>query len=122
MDRIKTVEFGGRKIEYVDYTHLKGDEYVQTVQQVTSHFTRPGLPSDKSILMLVDVTDSTITQPVLDAMRESVKGLGNHVKAMAVVGVTGLKKVFLDIVNAVSSEEIKAFGTLDEAKNWLGLK
>jgi hypothetical protein len=72
-----------------------------------------------SVLTLTDVSDSQFNNDV----RESLKALTLHnkpyVKAAAVVGVTGLKKVLLSVVMKFSGRNLVTFNSLDEAKNWL---
>ncbi len=38
---------------------------------------------------------------------------------MAIVGVTGIKAIFLNAINLFSKQDVRPFKTIEEAKEWL---
>ena len=94
-NRITKEEYNGKTIYIIDYSGLIGDVYPQTVAQVTETLKQEHENGIDNMLLLIDVTDSSVSKNVLEAFNRSVETINPFVHAMGVVGVKGLKKVFL---------------------------
>ena len=74
-------------------------------------------------LNLVNWEDTYTSKEIVDYFRsdEAVQIMKNHKKS-ALVGITGVKKIFLSVFYKISksvSVSIKIFNTEEEAKEWL---
>ena len=114
--RVKWIEYKGKEILHDDYTNLQGEELVHTIEILTNHLMESG---KKEILLLIDLNDSYTNKEVVNAFTEAGKRVRPIVKRTAVLGITGVKKVLLNVVNKLSSIDANPFSTEEEAKEWL---
>ena len=70
-------------------------------------------------LLLTDVSRCLATDTALEALKRNTKDVNPYTKGSAVVGITGLRKFALDMVNRFSGMNTKSFNTHEEAKEWL---
>ncbi len=114
--RMKYVTHKGMEIEINDFTNLRGDRFASIIKANT----QISLNSDKrDLLGIIDVSNSYINKETLNAFNESGEATKHLIAKTAVVGVTGLKKIFLNVVNKFTKLEAKPFDTIEEAKDWL---
>jgi hypothetical protein len=73
----------------------------------------------KSMLLLTNVTGTPFNVRNVDDIKAYAKFNTPYVKASAVVGVTGIKKVILDAVIRLTGRSIVSFATEEEALDWL---
>jgi len=114
------VDYKGNQIYYVDYSYIKSnDEFLSIIKETNSFREKVKAQGKKNLLMLVDVTGSFVYGEVLD----EIKKAGKHTKEItareAVVGVTGAKKILLKVVQTFTKMNLKVFGNVDDAMNWL---
>jgi len=115
-ERVKWIEYKGKDILDYDYTNLQGDEFVETIKVLTDHLMNIG---KEDILLLLDLTNSFTNKAVVNAFTEAGKRVRPVVKKTAVLGITGVKKVLLNVVNKLSSIDANPFSTKEDAKEWL---
>ena len=72
-----------------------------------------------SLLTLTDVTNARFNDEVGDGMKQFSAHNKPYVKAAAVVGITGLKKIIFGAVVAFSKRNIESFDDVEQAKRWL---
>jgi hypothetical protein len=114
------IEYKGKEIYFVDYTHLKTPEEFLAVIKGTNAFREETKAKGKrNILMLVDVTGSYVYGEALDALKRSGKITKEITKKEAIVGITGAKKILLQIMQVFTGMQLRPFATLNEAKEWL---
>ena len=114
--RVKWIEYEGKEILCDDYTNLQGEELVETIEVLTNHLIDSG---KKEILLLIDLNNSYTNKEVVNAFTEAGKRVRPVVKRTAVLGITGVKKVLLNVVNKLSSIDANPFSTEEDAKKWL---
>ena len=114
-ERIKWINYKGKEILLDDYTNLQGD-YVEIIEALTNHLINSG---KKEILLLIDLNNSYTNKAVVNAFTEAGKRVRPVVKRTAVLGITGVKKVLLNVVNKLSSIDANPFSTEEDAKEWL---
>ena len=71
------------------------------------------------VLSLSDVTGCFFNNEIMEVLKEQSKISMPLTKKAAVVGITGIKKILLNAVNAVNANARKPFDTIEEAKDWL---
>ena len=114
------IEHKGVKIVYLDYRNLKKTEDFKRKVHATIERTKFYEENNISdLLVLTDLTDSFIVGDASKYLKQSTKLGKSFVKKSAVIGITGAKKVILNIINVFSGYQTKAFDTAEEAKDWL---
>jgi hypothetical protein len=114
--RVKWIEYKGKEILRDDYTNLQGEELVHAIEVLTNHLMESG---KKEVLLLIDLNNSYTNKEVVNAFTEAGKRVRPIVEKTAVLGITGVKKVLLNVVNKLSSIDANPFSTEEEAKEWL---
>ena len=114
------ITYKGKDIIYLDYRGLKKPEEFQEKVGETIKRTKYYLENNiKDILVLTDLNDSYIYGNATKFLKESTKMARPFVKKSAVIGISGAKRILLNMVNLFSGYETKAFQTIEEAKDWL---
>jgi len=72
-----------------------------------------------SVLVLVDLTNTRMTQKANARLSEVISDTKKYVRRTAVVGMTGLRKIFLDYFALLASSETGSFEDPDSAMKWL---
>ena len=114
--RMKWFEYKDKEILLDDYTNLYPEQFAPLVKNIANLTLESG---KKDILLIVDVTNSYANKEAVNAFVEAGKISKDLLTKTAVVGITGVKKILLNIVNKFSGANAKTFATLDEAKEWL---
>jgi hypothetical protein len=115
-NRVSWIEYKGKKILLTDYSNATPDEIIATVQE---SITVSIAQEKQSLLQIVDVTNAKYDRNSWQILRQGAKETGPYSKASAVLGVDAAKKFFLTVTKMLSKRNIKAFGSLEEAKDWL---
>jgi hypothetical protein len=115
----KWMEYKGRKILYVDVRKATGDEFVAVLDRSkTMLWAQPS-----KVLYLGNIEDSTVSKEVMDWIKTNGPDTGRaRMEKLAVVGASGVKKVFMDVVQLVLSKvavPARGFKTEQEALDWL---
>jgi len=73
----------------------------------------------KSLLLITNVTDTGFDTQVAAIMGEYADHNTPYVKASALVGVSGVQKVVLAAIKAITGRDFYLAGTMEEAQEWL---
>lgn len=73
----------------------------------------------RSACVLTDISDAHWDDEVKEALKQLAKGNGPHVKASAIVGVTGIRSIIFSAIARFSGREFKLFDSEAAAKDWL---
>lgn len=113
----KWIEHRGKKILFADYSNFTDlSAFKQEVDSVTSITINE--PKD-SVLLLVDVTGTIGESEMVDYLKESAKADDENMKKVAVVGVSGYRRIFLRAVIQFTRLSVKTFDQIEDAKDWL---
>ena len=116
MERVRFIQHKGKEILLLDFSECKPEESYQVIEKAKALIsTRP----QQSLLTLTDVTNIRFDNILAERMKEFTAHNKPFVKAAAVVGVTGLKKILFEAVMIFSKRKLHAFETHDQAKEWL---
>ena len=117
MERIRFVEHRGKKILLEDFSGMQpGREYVAALEEARRIIhSQP----ESSVLAMFDATNGMFDQDVINRMNEFAKSNKPYIKASALVGITGLRKIALSAVSRLSGRDFKVFDTREEAMDWL---
>jgi len=114
--RVKFIKHLDKEILHLDFSNSTPGEVLQTIE--TAKKVISGKPKN-SLLTLTDVTNARFNEAVGDGMKQFTAHNKPYVKAAAVVGVTGLKRIIFTAVIAFSKRNLETFDSVDEAKQWL---
>jgi hypothetical protein len=120
MNRSRFIEHGGKRMLLLDYSGLGADaaelqaEMDRSKQLISGE--EPG-----TVLTICDVRGSKVTPTNVKAMQQLVKHNTPFVRWGAVViGLTGVYLTAFRATQALSRRKnLRSFGDLDEAKEWL---
>jgi hypothetical protein len=117
MERIRPVTHKGKEILVVDVSNSRGagtsiDILAKAREQIDCR--APG-----SLRLLTDVTNTHYDAGGAEAMKAYSKGNTPYVKASAVIGVAGIKRVLFNAVVKLTGRHIATFDTVEAGLDWL---
>jgi hypothetical protein len=109
--------YKGKKIFIARYDHMTKEELLSEVTEVKDYMAANQVNED--MLVLVDTTGTLVSPDVLTLFKEvSAKSTQFNTKT-AILGMTGPRRVFLDIVAKFSKTMVTPFDDAQTAKDWL---
>jgi hypothetical protein len=116
MDRVQKIQYQGKEILYINYKDLIGDDQmIATLNEAE----RLILLDNKPHLQLVNFINAFATPGYMAAAKKFGKRTKSLTSKSAIVGITGVKALLLKSYNFVSGDKLKAFETLEQAKEYL---
>lgn len=116
MERVVFVEHKGKQILLIDFSHCQPAEILEVMAQAGRIVsTQP----KGSVLTLTDGTDAHYNSQVTEAMRQYVKDNQPYVRAAAVVGMSGLRKVVMQTLKVLTKREFSLCDSRQEAMDYL---
>jgi hypothetical protein len=115
-EKIRLITHEGKNILHLDFSNCKAEEILDTI--IRAKKVIASYP-EKSLLTLTDVTDARFNDAVTQEMKAFTAHNRPYVRAGAVVGVTGLKRIIFQAVVAFSGRKLSAFDNVDQAMQWL---
>jgi hypothetical protein len=116
MERLAFVEHRGKQILYHNFTNAHPADWFPVIEESQRVI---GRMLKDSVLTLTDITNCEVDDAVLQKVNELLEHNKPYVRAAAIVGVAGFRKILLNTVMKLSGRKLEAFDTLDQAKNWL---
>ncbi len=116
MNSCLTIPYKQKKITYLDLSGANQDQILPLLKDAQEMIAK--LPA-KSALVLTNVKDTTYNSTISNAIKEFTNKNTPYVKASAVIGAEGLRKVLLQTVCMLTKREIHAFDTQETAMDWL---
>lgn len=116
MERVRFVQHGGKDILLVDFSECKPDEAHLVIDKAKALISTKPM---QSLLTLTNVTNLRFDEKLNDHMKEYAAHNKPFVRAGAVVGIVGLKKIIFQAVMMFSKRKLDVFDTVDQAKTWL---
>ncbi len=115
-ERVKFLQHQGKEILLLDFSGCSVEDACGIIDRSLPVInTRPL----QSLLTLTDITDMRFDDKLSQRMKEFAAHNKPYVRASAVVGVTGLKKILFDAVMIFSKRKLHAFDDREKAKAWL---
>ena len=117
-DRVRFIEHKGRKIIYLDFSNLHGDDLAKVVNEFKQLVLAN--KNNNRLVSLTNFSNSHIFGEGLSHIKKVAKEVRPYLYKRAVIGITGAKMVLYKTVNFFAgSTPTKLFKTLDEAKDYL---
>ena len=114
---ISFISHNGKSILYVDYSQCKDKwEMIQLLEATVPHYRN----AIGKVLTLSDYNNVTGSQEFMNVVKQLGKELFDaKTEKGAVLGITGLKKIFLQGYNLIAKQKIMAFDTKEQALKYL---
>ncbi|MFI5368625.1 MAG: hypothetical protein ACHQ1F_06395 [Spirochaetia bacterium] len=116
MSRVQFITHKGKRILYFDLSSCKVAEISAVVAEAKRAVASQ---PPASVLALTNVTETELSKSSSAIIKDFTAHNKPFIKASAVVGVEGLRKVIYNAAMAFSGRTISAFDTLEQAKDWL---
>jgi hypothetical protein len=116
MPKVEFITHKGKEILFLDFSYGRPDNIMPFIEEAKKIIA--GQPQS-SLLTLTDVTEGQFNNKISDVFKKFALHNKPYVKAAAVVGVVGLRKVLYEMVIKFSGRQMSVFDTLEEAKDWL---
>ncbi len=116
------IEFEGKQIFYVNLAGFKTDENAleteldQTIGNIGIGWANTPLGT---ALVLVDLRETNISRKVQRRIMDRIAETRKYIRKTAVVGLSGIRRVFLDLFARSSTVETVGFDDPEAAKRWL---
>ena len=112
----KFIEYNGTRILMFDFAQCELEEMVPVIREGKQLIAAE---PEKSVLTLTDVTGARNNSAAARVMKELAAYNKPYVKAAAVVGLDGLKRIALEAVARFSGRNLTAFDDIEKAMVWL---
>ena len=116
MERVRRVEQQGKAVVLIDLSGCPAAEVASLLVQGRAMIATC---APKTALTLTDVTDARFDDAATHEARTNAEQNAPYVRAAALVGVTGLKKIVYNVVTRMTGRDYKVFATREEALRWL---
>ncbi|HEY3449106.1 MAG TPA: hypothetical protein VGK67_22280 [Myxococcales bacterium] len=116
MDRVSKLEHRGRTVVLIDVSGCKAKEAAEVLiagRVLVATF------APASALTLTDVTGTTFDDAATREAQTNARQNAPFVKAGALVGVTGLKKIVYTAVTRLTGRNFSVFDDRQKALDWL---
>jgi hypothetical protein len=114
----KWIEYHGKKIFHIDLSNFGSDaEALRNELQEASRITTS--QPENSVLVITDMRNTVISSTILKIAQASSSATTKYVRKTAVVGISGIRRYFMDTISAFTGQKFSAFDTLEEAMEWL---
>ncbi len=116
MSRINTIEYEGTSVLLIDWSKLSLEGIKELMEEARSiiHSMPP-----TSVLALSDFTDTHYDKATADILGEYAASNKPYMKASALVGMTGMRKILYNVATRVSGRKFSLHDTREEALKWL---
>jgi hypothetical protein len=123
MAKIKWETYKNKLIMYIDYTNINTikPEGLKQLKEVIEEVRAGTDQATDTIYYLSDVTNSIANSAAMKLLQDVAQYTIDSGKCgkMSVVGITGIKKSLLGLLNVVMHANQKGFDTIQQAKEWL---
>lgn len=116
MDRVTKIDHKGTPILFLDFSKIRTAEVASVIAEASSiiHSSPPN-----SLKIMSDFTDANYDKETTADVKAFSASNKPYVKASAVVGITGLKKIIFTGIISATGRKMNLCATREEAKDWL---
>lgn len=117
MSRTQQITRKGKVIYYMDFSNLNDVEEIRAVIKEGALYIRSKPAA--SVLTLTSINGMHFSNEIREMFNEFISCNKPYVKAGAVVGLNGLQQIVYNGLMKMTGREIKSFGSMDSAAEWL---
>ena len=121
MERVSWIEHKGKSILYINYSGLSARKDKDLLLEIIEEVKKQAFEKQSKSLFLTNAKDAYTDSFILSKLKEAAKFCNDNdlVEKECIVGLGGLKKAFIRIINTFAKSTLIMFKDLDEAKDWL---
>ncbi|HTX91246.1 MAG TPA: hypothetical protein VMC09_08520 [Anaerolineales bacterium] len=113
------IDYRGKRIFFADYSGF-GNDTAGLQQELDEAVEVLAREPDKSVLVLSNFENTVTTVTNLNAVRHSIQPANKAVIKRAILGVGGVRRMFLTTFsNVLGDTDVAAFDTQEQALVWL---
>jgi len=112
---VSWIQYQGKQILYADYRNLKSEELMLANLKEELKFYE----NATELLCLNDYRDTYISKTFMNKVSEAGKKYKHVHTRSAILGITGLKKIFLNSYAAITGDALRSFDDETKAKEYL---
>ena len=116
MARITWVTHKGKEILVFDHCKLTEDDCRQQISKVENSIQST---TQKDLLKLSIVSGKNRDTDVKEQLQALANKYDSLIRKEAIIGLKGLRKVFLKATSAISNKAVASFDDIEKAKDWL---
>ena len=116
MARVEFIKHNGKELLLLDFSNCKPGDVFLVIDEAKK--TIRSCP-ENSVLTLTNVTNMRFDDRVTEQLKAFTAHNKPYVRAAAVIGVEGIKKIILNAVMLFSKRKFHVFDNIETAKNWL---
>ena len=114
---VSIINYKGKEILFLDHKGVAENELINSIMAGTRAILES---KSKEIIYIADFTDCFINKEVMEYLKsDENKEAVKKTRKSAVIGITGLKKIFLNAYNTFFKSNVKACKSLEEAKEFV---
>ncbi len=117
MSYVTLLRYKGIKIIYTNCSNIKTLEEVESAFGESSEIITK--EPQKSVLAISNFENTFFNKSVIAIIKEALKKNKSYIKYTAVIGISGLAKLMFDGIVRATRRDLRLFGTLSEAKEFL---
>jgi hypothetical protein len=116
--RSRWVEHNGQKVLYQDFANLFYNvEAIKNELEEVQEIVLDQPPG--SLLVISDFTNTEISGDLMGILNQASRATKPHVRKTAVLGVTGIKRTFGDLLSRITGQPLVYFTNEADALEWL---
>lgn len=116
--RSRWIEHNGQKILYQDFGNLFFN--IEAVKNELDEVQEIVLDQPQnSLLIISDFTNTEISGDLMSILNQASKATKPYVRKTAVLGVTGIKRTFGDLLSRITGQPLVYFTNEADALEWL---
>ncbi len=112
----KQLIHNGQLIILHDYNGLAGDAYADAILQ---NLKAADADATGERLVLIDAGNTVVNKNVMKAYKTIAGSTAPSLSKTAVIGATGIQKLFISTITNLFKLNIRAFDSKEEAMTWL---
>ena len=106
----------GKEVLFLDYTGFTPDDKQEFYALLDE--AKAFILTRKKIFLIVDTNDSFADNEMINRMKQDAKEEKDIIEKEAILGISGIKGVFVQVISLFSGITIRTFNTKEEAMNW----
>jgi hypothetical protein len=119
MSKVTQIVHGAKQIVQIDFNGCTPGQFAPIIEEAQRAIL--GSPPG-SVLALTLVENVRFDPATVIEMQRFVSRVGPHLKANAIVGITGMKKVVFGGIKPLYRAPVELFDTVAPAKDWLSAR
>jgi len=114
-ERIKFLKHEGKDILFLNFADCRSNDVLRIIDEAKQVI---GTQPEGSLLTLMDMTNARFNEVVTERMKDFTTHNKPYVKAAAIIGISGIKKIIFETVMMFSRRMIHICYNTNEAKGW----